>query len=90
VLTLKGAALDIAAKAYAKVGMAVADAFISCWAVKYVENLLRPVTYVQKVIAPDWLPLLNTPPFPEAISPLGAVSRSRRGAHRTLRHRGIY
>jgi hypothetical protein len=60
--------LDRAAEAYAKVGIAVADAFISCWRTKFRENLLRPVTYVRSVIDPDWTPLLITPPFPEYTS----------------------
>ena len=60
--------LDQAAEAYAKVGIAVADAFISCWRTKFRENLLRPVTYVRSVIDPDWTPLLITPPFPEYTS----------------------
>jgi membrane-associated phospholipid phosphatase len=56
--------LMAAAEAYARVGLAVADAFISCWQTKYTYNLLRPVTYIQAVIDPDWLPLLVTPSFP--------------------------
>jgi PAP2 superfamily protein len=60
--------LDVAAEAYAKVGMAVSDAFISCWGTKYRYNLLRPVTYIQRTIDGAWLPLLNTPPFPEYTS----------------------
>jgi hypothetical protein len=57
--------LDLAAEAYAKLGMAVADSFIGCWNAKYAYNLLRPITYLHKVIDPTWQPLLNTPPFPE-------------------------
>jgi PAP2 superfamily len=60
--------LDRAAEAYAKVGIAVADAFISCWWTKYRDNLLRPVTYIRKAIDPGWTPLLVTPPFPEYTS----------------------
>ena len=60
--------LDRAAEAYAKVGIAVADAFISCWRTKYQYNLLRPVTYIRRVIDPSWTPLLVTPPFPEYTS----------------------
>jgi hypothetical protein len=60
--------LDRAAGAYAKVGIAVADAFISCWWTKYRDNLLRPVTYIRSVIDPNWTPLLVTPPFPEYTS----------------------
>jgi hypothetical protein len=57
-----------AAEAYAKVGIAVADAFISCWSTKYRHNLLRPVTYVRRLIDPGWTTLLVTPPFPEYTS----------------------
>jgi hypothetical protein len=60
--------LDVAAEAYAKVGMAVADAFIACWQTKYRYDLLRPVTYIQRVVDPVWFPLLVTPPFPEYTS----------------------
>jgi hypothetical protein len=60
--------LDRAAEAYAKVGIAVADAFISCWRTKYNHNLLRPVTYIRSIIDPNWTSLLVTPPFPEYTS----------------------
>lgn len=60
--------LDVAAEAYAKVGMAVADAFIACWHTKYRYDLLRPVTYIQRVIDPLWVPFRVTPPFPEYTS----------------------
>jgi PAP2 superfamily len=52
------------AEAYARVGLAVADAFIGCWQTKYTYNLLRPVTYIQDLIDPTWVPLLVTPSFP--------------------------
>jgi hypothetical protein len=60
--------LDVAAEAYAKVGIALADAFIVCWRTKYRYNLLRPVTYIQRLVDPSWVPLLVTPPFPEYTS----------------------
>lgn len=68
VLALGDADLAIAAEAYAKVGMAVADAFIACWHTKYEYDLLRPVTYIERLIDPSWMPLLETPPFPEYTS----------------------
>jgi hypothetical protein len=68
VLRGEAATLATAAVVYAKVGMAVADAFIACWLQKYRYNLLRPVTYIQRLIDPDWLPILVTPPFPEYTS----------------------
>jgi PAP2 superfamily protein len=49
---------------YALTAIAVADAFIECWHVKFSYNVLRPVTYIQRYIDPAWHPLLNTPPFP--------------------------
>jgi hypothetical protein len=60
--------LMAAAEAYARVGLAVADAFISCWQIKYISNLLRPVSYIRAVIDVDWLPLLVTPSFPSYTS----------------------
>jgi membrane-associated phospholipid phosphatase len=66
--------LDTAAETYAKVGMAVADAFIACWNTKYSYNLVRPVTYIQAFIDADWLPILVTPPFPEYTSGHSAQS----------------
>jgi hypothetical protein len=57
-----------AAEAYARVGIAVSDAFIASWYTKYQYPLLRPVTYIRAVIDPSWSPLLVTPPFPEYTS----------------------
>lgn len=56
--------LDTAAQAYARVGMAVADAFIVCWREKFETYLMRPVTYIKANIDPNWDPLLGTPNFP--------------------------
>jgi PAP2 superfamily len=64
VLRREGASLTAAAETYAKVGIAVSDAFVACWHQKFVYNLLRPVTYLRR-LDPDWLPVLVTPPFPE-------------------------
>lgn len=49
----------------ARLGVAMADAFIACWQTKFEFDLLRPVTYIRRVIDPAWEPLLITPPFPE-------------------------
>ncbi len=69
VVEQNGLALDVAAEAFARVGIAVADAFISCWQTKYVHNLLRPVTFVQDIIGDaSWQSILTTPPFPEYTS----------------------
>ena len=49
----------------ARLGVAVADGFIGCWWVKYKYDLIRPISYIRRVIDPKWEPLLITPPFPE-------------------------
>jgi membrane-associated phospholipid phosphatase len=49
----------------ARLGIALADGFIACWHSKYEFDLLRPVTYIRRVIDPNWSSLLITPPFPE-------------------------
>ncbi|MBD1205079.1 MAG: vanadium-dependent haloperoxidase [Rhodobacteraceae bacterium] len=51
--------------ALVRLGMAVSDGFIVNWRDKYKYDLLRPVTYIRRVIDPKWEPILNTPPFPE-------------------------
>ncbi len=68
ILTLEKEDLAKAAETYAKVGMAVSDAFVSCWKCKFDFNLMRPVTYLRQNIDPAWTPLLATPPFPEYTS----------------------
>lgn len=49
----------------ARLGIALADSFIACWESKFEFDLLRPVTYIHRVIDPKWQPILITPPFPE-------------------------
>jgi len=60
--------------AYTKTSLAIADAFISCWDEKYRSNLIRPETLINQHIDPDWLPILQTPPFPEYTSGHSVVS----------------
>lgn len=45
--------------------IAQADAFIAAWGYKYQFSVLRPRTYIRRVIDPTWEPLIPTPPFPE-------------------------
>ncbi|WP_435353693.1 vanadium-dependent haloperoxidase [Emticicia sp. SJ17W-69] len=66
--------LDKAAEIYCKVGIAAADAFISCWKCKFMHNVLRPVSYIRTTIDRNWNPLLDTPPFPEYTSGHASVS----------------
>ncbi len=57
--------LDRQVEALALLGISMADGFICCWKTKFDYNLIRPVTYINRVIDKTWQPLLNTPPFPE-------------------------
>jgi hypothetical protein len=62
------------ARAYASTSIALADAFISCWDEKYRSNLIRPETVINQHFDPDWIPVLQTPPFPEHTSGHSVVS----------------
>jgi len=59
------ASLATAAEVYAKAGIAIRETFIVTFRSKYDNFLVRPVTYIQKVIEPGWLPVFPTPPHPE-------------------------
>lgn len=60
-----GMAVEEQVNALVRLGLAVSDGFIVNWRDKYRYDLLRPVTYIRRVIDPAWEPLLITPPFPE-------------------------
>lgn len=62
------------AEAYAMVSIALMDGFISCWDEKYRSRLIRPETYINEYIDEDWVPLLQTPPFPEYTSGHSVIS----------------
>ncbi|QDK81436.1 vanadium-dependent haloperoxidase [Spirosoma sp. KCTC 42546] len=62
-----------AAETYARVGMAVADAFTCCWKVKFTYMVERPSSFIKKSILPNttwfpWLPFFLEPPFPSFYS----------------------
>lgn len=61
-------------EAYARVSIALIDAFISCWDEKYRSVLIRPETYINQYIDADWVPVLQTPPFPEYTSGHSVIS----------------
>ncbi len=66
ILEAKNANLETISEAYARLGIGVSDAFIGCWNAKFKDNLLRPITYIRRVIDPKWETVLTTtPPFPE-------------------------
>lgn len=59
---------------HALAGLTMADAFISCWHEKYRSNRIRPETFINARIDPNWRSLLQTPPFPEYTSGHSVVS----------------
>jgi hypothetical protein len=67
-----------AARVFALTAMAQADAFIAVWGYKYRFNLIRPRTYIRRVIDPAWEPQIPTPPFPEY--PAGHAAQSAAAA----------
>ncbi|MFP5081729.1 vanadium-dependent haloperoxidase [Pedobacter sp. JCM 36344] len=64
------------AQAYALTSIALYDAFISCWEVKYTTAYIRPITVINEEIDPNWVSMLQTPPFPEFPSGHSAISGS--------------
>lgn len=57
--------LEKSVEVLARVGIAISDGFIACWKSKFEYDLVRPVTYIKRIIDKTWEPLLITPPFPE-------------------------
>lgn len=49
---------------YLKVGFALSDAMVATWYSKYIYNLERPESYIQRNIDPGWRPFSPTPSFP--------------------------
>jgi hypothetical protein len=62
------------AEAYACLCITLSDCFISCWDEKYRSNVIRPETYINQYLDENWVPLLQTPPFPEYTSGHSVVS----------------
>jgi hypothetical protein len=71
---IKHADFGTTVAAYTQSSIALFDAFINCWYVKYKSNSVRPETVITKVIDPEWRPRIQTPPFPEYISGHAVIS----------------
>ena len=80
------AGLTDTADLLARLGVGLADAFIACWHSKYAFDLVRPLTYIRRVIDPKWEALLITPPFPEY--PSGHSTQSGAAAEILTAHFG--
>ena len=61
-------------EAYALVALSLNEGFISCWDEKYRSRLIRPESYINQYIDENWVPLLQTPPFPEYTSGHSVIS----------------
>ncbi|NWG17097.1 MAG: vanadium-dependent haloperoxidase [Chloroflexi bacterium] len=72
--TLLNLDLGMASMMYGLTGVAMGDAFISTWSLKYREPLIRPVDYIRLYIDPNWTAFVETPAFPEYPSGHSVVS----------------
>ncbi|HSB91801.1 MAG TPA: vanadium-dependent haloperoxidase [Flavitalea sp.] len=73
VLQQNKAKLGDAAEVYAKTGIALKETIYHIWKGKYEVSLLRPITYINKHIDPNWQSWLTTPPYPDYPSGLAAL-----------------
>ena len=71
-----GNTFDETINAYTNVSIALFDAFISCWDEKWRSLVVRPETLINQYIDEEWVPLLQTPPFPEYTSGHSVISRA--------------
>lgn len=71
-----GKSFDEAMEIYTTVSVGLMDAFICCWDEKYRSNRIRPETAIRKYIDVNWMPLIQTPPFPEYLSGHSTISAS--------------
>jgi hypothetical protein len=62
------------AEAYLLVSTALHEAFICSWHEKYRTEKIRPETVINATFDSDWLPFLQTPPFPEYTSGHSTIS----------------
>ncbi len=60
--------LAFAARGYAMMGIALSDAFLTCWRSKYLHSWQRPRNHINLYIDPDWNTWIPTPPFPDYTS----------------------
>lgn len=73
VLVWEKSNLEKAVESVAKLGLGLNDFAVNCWHSKWVYNVERPETYIQRLMDPNWEPMLTnsqdnsrglTPPFP--------------------------
>lgn len=74
VCNMEKADLQRSSEAYVMVSLALMEGFISCWDEKFRSKVIRPETYINQYIDEAWVPLLQTPPFPEYTSGHSVIS----------------
>ena len=67
---------DETINAFTNVTIALFDGFIGCWDEKWETLIVRPETLINQFYDEEWLPLLQTPPFPEYTSGHSVISRA--------------
>ncbi len=67
---------DETINAFTNVTISLFDGFISCWDEKWDTLIVRPETLINQYYNEEWLPLLQTPPFPEYTSGHSVISRA--------------
>ena len=76
-VTDRGLNIVESARAFALLGTSTADAFIACWRAKFDVPTWRPITAIREADTdgndateadPDWVPMIQTPPYPEYAS----------------------
>jgi hypothetical protein len=60
----KAVSITKSSQAYTLTAIGMFDAFVSCWDEKYKANLIRPITIINRVVDRNWVPFIQTPPFP--------------------------
>jgi hypothetical protein len=69
-----GISMERSVEMFAALNVAMMDAFIACWHVKYEWWTERPVTAIRERLDPVFLPHLVTPAFPSYVSGHATVS----------------
>src|SRR5215210_871258 len=70
----KKADFNTTVSAHAQTSIALFEAFISCWDEKFRSNYIRPETAINKYLSAEWVPYIQTPPFPEYTSGHAVIS----------------
>jgi hypothetical protein len=62
------------AEVFTFLALGIYEGFLSCWTEKYKSNAMRPESYINRLISPQWKSYIETPPFPEYTSGHSVVS----------------